>query len=698
MKIARTLLLVWCTGVAYATPVTLVFDSEIDTDVRVIARRLDAADAADATIAVTAKTSTPAQLDLARGHWSLTVESDLLWHAEQLIFAGDRAMDVAVPLRRAAYISGTPVMKNGGEPPDEVLIRVDAAAREVPCPVDDGAFRCKVAAGVLDLRVRATGMVPRYFNELEVAPAKTTSLGNVVLQRGASLSGIVDPGTAKDVRVIATADAGRYIVAIGKRGHFHIDGLTPGRYRLIAATADGTMTSDEEEVVILADTLAELRDPLVVEEPKTLRLALTPPLDPWGERWNITLTRTVRHAEEELAAKTSAGENGEWAAPPLRTGRYVLELGPARGGTWLRQEIEMAGAPVELPLQLPFDPVSGTVILGDRPIEAVIRFQTEGQPSIEIRADAEGRFAGALPRRDAKWFAVVMSDHPFVKRTIRDIVPKPDLELRIPLTTLSGVVLDAAGQPAPNATVNVTSEHETLVQTPADNEGWFAAYGLAPGKYEVQASAYLAESDVQSIEVTDNLTPDPIQLVLHDVEKIVGRVVSDAAPISGAEVWVFATDVVQHVVIPMTSDARGAFGVFAPPGAREVDMSVAAPGFDFRMFHTRIAEGILTVPMSQLGGTITVPSARGELNPYLQHAGAIESAASLVWCCDAFETDGKLVMPSMEPGPYSLCYIRDRERMALRAGRINRAMQCVEGFLPPHGTLVFAAPPALEKQ
>ena len=499
------------------------------------------------------------------------------------------------------------------------------------------------------------------------------------------------------VRVFATSGGSRSSASVGKRGHFHLDGLPPGRYRIFATAENGRLASDEIEAVVVANALAELREPLRIESPTTLRVMLSPPSDPDEERWSVTLHR-VRGAGEEIVAKTASNDAGEWISPPIRTGRYILDVGPKRGGRWFRTSVAMAGQPVSVVVDLESANVTGVVTFGDQGLASKLRFADEGddeQIFVESEADRFGRFTGVLPKRASSWSVEVVSDSPRVKHTFPNVSPAPHLELQVPRTTLSGVVLDERGDPARNATVNITSADEGLVQVPVTEDGWFAAYGLAPGRYDVQASAFLLSSEVRAIDVTDEVTPDPVQLVLQDVAKVTGHVIAESAPVAGAQVWVDATDVVQQIVIPTPTDARGAFGVFAPPGAREVDLSVAAPGFDFRMLHTRVPSGPITIQVRQEGGTIVVPAAAGDLQPYLQHAGATEAVSLLTSLWSVQEAGGKLVIPAMEPGPYSLCFIRHNEHHALRAGRVDRARHCTEGFLPHQGTLVLPPPPVL---
>lgn len=665
------------------------------------------------------------RFDVPRGHWRVEVDDSAWWHAPQYVFAGDAPSIVRVELWPAGSVTGSASIKGSRNAPSDVRLRLQSAAEppelgsvEVRCDVAEGTFRCKVPVGRFDLRLRSPGFLPRYFWDTAVTSAAPRSLGSVVLEKGASLTGTVVTGRGveldarerENIQVVArpasaelpvhAAALGRYVTKAAKRGHFNLDGLPPGEY-VVQAAARKLLVSDEVHVVVVADMVAELNEPLRLEAPSTLRVAVTPPLDPWGERWRVTITRAASAGAAELAARTPMGENGEWISPPVRSGQYTVSIGSHEGGVWASEEVRLPDDPPLVQADLTAVKLKGRVTLGDRRLESAVRFDSgDDAESVEVTTDRDGQFETYLPRREGKtWRVTVKSDDPAVSHVFRNVEPERSADaseatvhLRVPLTTLSGFVLDEAGQPV-DAIINVTSSTESLVQTPSRQDGFFAIYGLPPGSYSVQAAAFLAESDVVGVEITDDLAPDPVQLVVRGQRKVVGVIASDAAPVAGAEVLVVATDVVQHLIPSNMTNFRGEFAAVAPPGAREIDLLVGAPGFDFRMFHTQIAERPLQVRVTQQGGTIVIPAPVGDLQPYLQHAGAVHFAGGpTVHGLQVRTRDQQVVLSPMEPGPYSLCMIRHAEERALRAGLLDRRERCSEGFLPPYGELTFSPP------
>ncbi|MGH9422132.1 MAG: hypothetical protein ACRD3J_19300, partial [Thermoanaerobaculia bacterium] len=80
------------------------------------------------------------------------------------------------------------------------------------------------------------------------------------------------------------------------------------------------------------------------------------------------------------------------------------------------------------------------------------------------------------------------------------------------------------------------------------------------------------------------------------------------------------------------------------------------------------------------------------LRPYLIHNGAALLATSAVYVSGgAFEANLskrlKFVIPSIEPGAYSICWLADEPSAASGA-----VPPCIGGVLAPNGTLTLAEP------
>lgn len=669
-----------------------------------------------------------ASVDLATGYWSVDVVSEGWWAPQITFLVAEAAASIDIPVRPAGVVTGRVVVEDKASPGlPHVTARFESAdpaadplAGETTCPIREGAFRCKVPASRLNLRIRAPRHVARYFWDVPIRTGETTTIGPVSLQRGASLTGSValarpvrQRGGLAAIRVTATpmnvarANQGSLgllgqTVQPEKNGFFHFDGLTPGEYVVRAASTDRTLLSEDVPVVVVEEALAELREPLLLGRPVPLRVLLTPNADPWGEPWLVSLERTG--LVPGIVGKSAARPDGEWSSGPLRAGKYSLEIAASRGGVWFSDEVDIAGEPVSIAPSVFSTRITGRVTLGARPLESSLQFRSADGATAAFSSDAEGAYEGFLPHvKDEGWTVVVKSDQPHVEHVFTSVVPqqRPDsfevrADLRVPATSFTGLVVDPAGTPQ-KAIVNVLSAERNLVQTHAGEDGQFELFGLSPGSYAIHAEAFLAESDIQQFELGDTVPAEPLRIVVKDQQRIEGRVFSAGGPVAGAEVRVYATDVPQQLVVRRLTDARGQFVAVVPGAARQIDVTVEAAGFDLRLLHTPIGNDVLQLKLEQRGGSLVLPAAEaGDLQPYLEHAGATRPLASILDGPFAHRLsvggETRVAISPIEPGAYSVCMVTHSEREALRAGAIDRRERCTDGYLPPYGTVTLASP------
>jgi hypothetical protein len=274
----------------------------------------------------------------------------------------------------------------------------------------------------------------------------------------------------------------------------------------------------------------------------------------------------------------------------------------------------------------------------------------------------------------------VSAETPRVERTTSVTVPADDEELaiRLPHEVLHGIVVDEAGQPVSGAIVNVTAAGHSaeVMQINAEADGAFAAHGLAPGNYNVQADDGEAQSEWLPVLIDSDRPPAEVRLLMHPAREVRGRVLSQFGPVPGAEVTVHATNVNGAFILSRTTDARGEFLFVLAPNAEELDVHVAPPGFAYTIGHVRWQpKKPVIVTVDQRGGTLVLRGAK-EAGLTLRHEGALESLERLRQNWRAVErSDGSTAIEAMEPGVYTLC----------------AANRCVEGFLPPHGSMTLDA-------
>ncbi|HEX8153509.1 MAG TPA: carboxypeptidase regulatory-like domain-containing protein, partial [Thermoanaerobaculia bacterium] len=255
---------------------------------------------------------------------------------------------------------------------------------------------------------------------------------------------------------------------------------------------------------------------------------------------------------------------------------------------------------------------------------------------------------------------------------------------------------DAEGKPAPHAIVNLSSAaggESGQMQPLAD--GSFAFHGLPPGRYQLEAQDYLAASDLVSVEVSETPATDAVTLTLSPITVLLGDVFSPAGPVAGARVDAVATDREQMSIIPATTDLTGEFESLLAPGTKHVAVTVAPPGFAYKMFSIDVQPKKLRVPVSQEGGTLVMGDPPPQHDWWIARNGAEASVGLLLstWGGGRTMVDGKprIEVPMMEPGAYTLCAVRPDEGVAFVRGVLPQG-RCVSGYLAPFGTLALELP------
>lgn len=642
------------------------------------------------------KLDTPLTVELPEGHWALDVSSPALWHETQTVSVFSAPVAIEAALLQAADITGHVRTTEKSELPREVKLAF-AGSREgvVPCPVVDGMFRCRIPAGISDLRLRASGFVTRFFWQQNASHTTPLDLGNVTLVRGATLVGRVDVESglkidAGSIHVRAKGANESIDAVVGPRGLFHIDGIAPGAYD-VAAASGARVKSQIVHIEVKPFTTAEMQDVLRLQRPKTLRVLVLPAFDPEGKPWRLQL---ARYAGRELQPVTGSAASilGEWSADRLSAGKYELSVLAADGSKWYRETVELASGDSTLNVTVPARVLHGTITRAGKPVSAGIEL-SDAHSSISFESDDTGRFGGAIPLTSGEWTVTVKSDTPPVRCNLEHVRPTKredssdvDLAIALPNTAITGTVTDESGA-AVAAMVNISGLTGTQ-QVRANDDGSFFVAGLPPGNYSLEASAFLKQSPPTNVTLTEDAA-EPVKLVVEDVEKIHGRVISDFGPIAGAIVVITPTNVPSRLVPVNWTDEAGEFSTFAPHGTLEVNILVIAAGYPLKFFHSPMHRGLLTIPVPQTGGSMRVRKGNGDVAPHLLHNGALQSVDAMAWTSAVVDAGDELIVPSIEPGPYLLCMLSNEEAAAVRGSLSVPAGRCHSGFLPPFGALTF---------
>ncbi|HWS72005.1 MAG TPA: hypothetical protein VN605_07815, partial [Thermoanaerobaculia bacterium] len=279
---------------------------------------------------------------LAPGLWELSLTAPGFWSQPSTIRVASDTTVATLTLFPAATLRGE--IATTAKTPRSLTIHFQPTpadspttlpASSVECPITGKRWTCEVPAGALDLAIRAPGFVSIYRWNQRLTSTEAHDLGALTLRRGASLSGSVSfaervakpPKVTVAVTSQATAPQTldrkdrdrlmRQTATPNARGFFDLT-LAPGAYT-IQATA-GELISEPRDVRVIDGREAMLRDPLVLEKPRTFALQVTPPLDPLKSPWSVLLQKVDRNnvVESEVAGTVPA--TGRWEKTSLTPG------------------------------------------------------------------------------------------------------------------------------------------------------------------------------------------------------------------------------------------------------------------------------------------------------------------------------------------------------------------------------------------
>lgn len=337
-------------------------------------------------------------------------------------------------------------------------------------------------------------------------------------------------------------------------------------------------------------------------------------------------------------------------------------------------------------------------------------FQIEGViPGSYVVTDEKGRFQGALPE-EGTWPLALTSEENELQLNLKPVQVKrlpgkraASVDVRVPDTTLAGEVVDDKGRKVPGAQVSLIREGMHLIST--DEDGEFEFRGIEPGLAGVEAQEQDRTSGMVEVTVSEDRNAPRLRLVLRQATQIRGRVSSSAGPVPGAELLAFpsVSDVPFAAGVEAVTRADGSFTLSFPANVQAFHLTVFAPGYAFRMLPVVVERGkTLEIPVETSGGTLVLemPGLRREdPQPLLAHNGTFTPLPLLSRWTRLQRVQsrdpGRIVVPNMEAGDYSLCR---NAHLELRQGKEPPGDRCVSGFLAPHGELVLRLGGSSEKR
>lgn len=685
--------------------------------------------------------------------WSVTISADGWWSpgARVVVQPPPQAVEpMGLSVVPAGEIEGRARLQDGSPVSGGLTVEhaptpgkgkggpggLSSKAHVSDCEVDDdGRFRCRVPAGLLDLGLRAPGAASEFLWGVAVGHRKVVSLGELRFVPGASVVGFLTAENARHLPRSAWAELvpqtaapagsgaeGRLQRLIrtavpDARGLFQFEDLRAGTYRLIAG-GEGFVETSLSPIRVLEGRESRLGEPLLLRRPARLEVWISPPVDVEGRPWRLRLyPRDSPRGRLREPRAGPAGVDGRWLQTELPPGSYNLAVEGGEQGRWHEEEVEITGPETSIEISLPLVQVAGRVSLDGEPIPSLLMFGgRRGSPQVWLRSNEEGEFEGVLPREGEWPLEVVLHEDGTVQELDPVEVFKTSdgsptvLEIKIPDTLLAGEVSDAEGEPVVGARVTARRADRPSVQASDANsgtDGEFAFRGLAEGDYLVSARRLDPtrplglDSESPGVEVTvrEDRPVRDVELVLEGRKTVRGVVLSSAGPVAGALVKVrprTKSPAASTYIDERVTGPTGEVKADVPGSTIGVTVIVDPPGFPTSFGHIPLAgngAGTLRFQVAEAGGRLVVILPRSVQegwpgSPILHHEGSFVPLPALgVRGRQERSTDPELgevvrwTHPSLAYGSYTLC----------PSGLVDQ--RCSSGYLQPDGELVLRAAP-----
>jgi hypothetical protein len=650
--------------------------------------------------------------------WHVSLEMDGYWSPSTVVEipAGDAARQLDVPVWQTATVlvrtrfPDTPpkTIALGAESPPEPSREPEIArGTTFPCAAaDDGVTRCTVPAATLDLAFRASGYAPVYRWGVPLSAGKPADLGELQFRKGASVVAWLDrestrmlEGPARGMlsRMIApeasqTAARLRAPVAeadFGPNGAVQFVSVPPGTY-VITVAAKGFAPARAFPIEVWEGNETALRKPIALDRPMTIRLTVRPPAAPDGGAWRVDLRRANDFAgghDAERAVQGRVDAGGVIEVPEQTPGRFLATLTDGSGSVYARRDLDIrTRQDADVLVEVPLVPVRGRVLLGEEPLPSDLWFGgRDGMVRVKIAGDDEGTFEGVLPR-DGTWPVRVVGRSPKLEAQVAVEVRDEELTVRVPDTTVRGIVVDPGGGPVDQVEITATSFAQGVTLR-ADSDGSFVFRGLPESAIVFQARDLRTgrrSRGVQSL-LKAGSSGEPVELWLEPDKRVAGRVVTRGAPVIGARVTAIALfDETGNAQARTVTNEHGAFELQLPAAARRAQLLVGAPGRTLQNYDVELTGEPLVLELDAVGGTLLLAWPKGDF-PVLARAGVPLGVPDLTaWARGQGEVwqGQRLRVPNAAPGPYKLCTmktVKDENGVA--------RPRCREGTLAPGGTL-----------
>jgi hypothetical protein len=675
--------------------------------------------------------------------WRLEANIDGFWGPPRVITAAaadSPEQPVTLRLWPTGTVTGKLLVPRGEKLPEAITLRwqptnteTDAVAPEasVPCPVGaEGAIRCALPVGRHDLRLRATGFVSHYFWDIDMARGKTVPMGDLALQRGASVAGRIttvdgpvavgqctltlQPEMAAPLNsadLLRQHDRLTLKATANARGFFHFQGVPQGNY-VLTARQKGFAPLEVRSLPVRANAETELQEVLVLAPPVTLRVAVEPAQDLAEKPWKVRVFReTAMPNVMEEVASGSTGDDGVFAARELKPGTYSIFIEDSQGARLAHKGADLGQTDLEMLFELPLVWVEGEITLGEEPLAAALFFGGEhGGERMEMASGEDGTFSGYVTR-EGMWRVDVVAEHPPVRRKLRDIEVQrrsgdrsAEVSIHLPDTRLDGVVVDDDDQPMPGVQVMaMEKDRVAFLSTRSGEGGAFTLRGVAEGDLTLQAEGPDATSDPVTVEVREASDPSLVRLRLRRRQDLTLRIVGRTGAMPGARIEAAPFRADGGSIPPILQETTGVQGevrLSVPAQAVGLRLWIYPPGYPLTLATVTAREPrVQTITLEEDRGTLTLVTEEPFLweeplapLPFVYLDGELVSGRQLQgWARLHGETNAdrlRFTVPSMPVGQVIVC------RAAVTAEMVfgtppRPGPGCAQGFLPAGGELVL---------
>jgi carboxypeptidase family protein len=599
----------------------------------------------------------------APGHTSVDTEA-----------AVPRTEPLTVELAGTARLEGQ-VVDGAGAPVPGAELEVngsgDLIEEETPHLSDaQGRFSIEVGEGTWRLSAKHNGLAGQHEGAVTVARGGLVDGLIISLRPGGTVSGTVVVGSTQEpiegavVLLRNTQSGWDDSVDTDAAGRFRMEQLLPGEYSLTVVKDDFSQ-AEREELHVEASQELSVKIPLahhcLVEGKVT---------DALGRPADDGLVSAIpidSRDEPQRRTGVAADAEGHYSLGPLLPGSYRLEARLSHAGKVISREITLAeGQTLQADFVLPEaqGQLEGVVQRegGGTPAWHVEVTVTSGPQQPYVETDDTGHFnVRLLPGAYTLYASYTEMDEGGSEQHVTVEAGKLSrVTLTVPssITETSGIVLNARGEPVPDASVSLSNDKEELsVSTSADARGRFTlrtAQDTAGAPVSLVAENGAERGKLENVRVGSR----DVVVRLERAAALRGRVVAArGAPVQGFALGVYeASDAVPSFSAEDSSPFVGDTFELAEQTPGLYTLLVRASDGRSGMTHVKLVPGQTTtveVPVGMLG-RITGKILNDRVAPryrivrvYLDHNSPREREADV-------SNDGRFELVALDPGEHSL--------------------------------------------